>query len=119
MARKVKFLNISLRQLIVSFGFLEGVWLAIGLRPTEAVFDLLSKFLLIFFSNNFILVFFLKILPVTIFLLSLYLIYRLGGLLGFFAVSIAFISGLLIFSAPFAAVIFLILALGIGFFAKK
>ncbi len=118
MYRRFKSRGMSLRELIIGFGFLSGIWLTVGINPTEEILNALTNIL-----NNFGInighIILLQVLPIILFLIFMCLIYRRGGKLGLVAVACAFIGGLLILTLPILSVIFLFLGLGIGHFARR
>jgi len=118
MNKKAQAEELTLRELITGFGFLEGIWLAIGINPDA---EILRAFTSILFDleagANYI--FLLNILPVIVFIGTLFLIYHLGGKLGLIAVTCAFFGGLLILVTPILSVILIFVGLGIGSIAEK
>ena len=59
------------------------------------------------------------ILPLAVFALTLYLIYRRGRWLGLLAVLVAFEGGARVVAAPGVALALLVLALVLGYFAAR
>ncbi len=118
MSKKSLIKNLTLRELITSFGFFEGFWLAIGIDPEAKILGALTKVLIKFHAGpTYILL--LKILPIIILIGTLFLIHHLGGKLGFIAVILAFFSGLLILNSPLIAICLFLMALYIGNIAEK
>ena len=118
MYKKFRERGTTLRELIIGFGFLSGIWLSVGINPTVEILDVFTDIL-----NNFGInighIILLQVLPIIFFLVFMCLIYRRGGKLGLVAVACAFIGGLIILTLPILSVIFLFLGLGIGHFARR
>jgi hypothetical protein len=110
--------RISLRELIIGLGFVEGLWMAAGIDPQAAIFGWISTLLeKLHASSNYFLI--LKVLPIVLLAGSLLLILRLGGWLGLVAVGLAFAAGLLIITTPTTSVFLIMGALVLGGFASK
>ncbi|MFQ5475266.1 MAG: hypothetical protein ACE5DM_05520 [Candidatus Nanoarchaeia archaeon] len=108
----------AMRELIIGFGFLEGIWLAIGVNPSDESL----KYVIMLAENigaNPWWIFFLNILPIATLLASLYLVYRTGGFIGFLACGIAFLGGFMVLQIPILSSVLLMLAFVVGHFAKK
>ena len=118
MRRRFRSRGLSLRELIIGFGFLSGIWLAVGINPTAEILgtftDILNKL-----EVNIGYTFLLQVLPIILFLVFMCLIYSRGGKLGLVAVACAFIGGLLILTIPILSVILLFSGMGIGHFARR
>ena len=118
MARKAG--NI-LRELIIGFGFLNGVWLAIGINPQNFIIDFLKTSLE---NIHPILKIIFIILPILITIgtvLTIIKVYSKGGMLGAIAVLVAFAAGLLIIKNTASSIIILLVAMLLGLitFRKK
>ena len=118
MNRRFQSRGITLRELIIGFGFLSGIWLAVGINPTAEIFNAFTN-ILSKLEINIGYIFLLQILPIISFLIFMFLIYLRGGKLGLVAVVCAFVGGLLILTTPIISVIFLFVGLGIGHFARR
>ena len=105
--------QLSLRELIIGFGFLEGIWLAVGVNPEGEIINALTS-VLVDLNISFIYILILKIIPVLAFIGTLFFIYALGRVLGLLAVASSFIGGLFIVSKPIIGIIFLFIGLGLG-----
>ena len=118
MRRRYRSRGMSLRELIIGFGFLSGIWLAVGIDPTSEILGAFTDIL-----NNLEInigyIFLLQVLPILLFIFFMILIYRRGGKLGLVAVACAFLGGLLILTIPILSVILLFSGLGIGHFARR
>ncbi|HIH31360.1 TPA: hypothetical protein HA235_01505 [Candidatus Woesearchaeota archaeon] len=108
-----------IKKFVIGFGFLNGIWLAIGISPEEEII----KFLQPIFSNiHSVLKTLFIILPTLIMIitvLTLIKIYKKGGLIGSGAVVIAFLAGALIFKNIIASFVLLIIAYIIGLISLK
>ena len=117
MNKKAQAGQVTLREIIIGFGFLEGLWLAVGINPEAEILKAFTE-VLVDLGTGAGYVFLLKILPILIFIGTLALIYSLGGKLGLIAVGCAFLGGLLILVTPILSVILIIVALVIGSIAE-
>jgi hypothetical protein len=102
------------RELVIGFGFLNGVWLAIGTSPEDLVYNFLKPYVT---NLPTILRTIFSIIPIILILLTAYTIfktYQSGRVMGIIAVFLAFIAGGLIFKNWIATLILLAIALIIG-----
>ena len=106
------------KELIVGFGFLSGLWLAIGIDPEAEIFKFLNDFLTSISAPSQI-IFFLQILPTALFIFSIISIYKKGGIPGFIAVGLAFLGGLSVLLNPLYSAILLVIALILGLMSFK
>lgn len=102
---------------VFSFGFLEGLWVAIGIDPKAKLIEFLQP-MFDFLGDKWIFVLF-TLLPLLLFLLTIYLIHRKGRKLGIVSVLIAFVAGTLIISSTKSALILLVVAAILGWYATK
>lgn len=105
------------QEFVLSFGFLSGLWIHVGIDPEEEM----SKALLSVLKTlnpaldlSTSLLFWL--LPIIIVILSILGSYAIGGLIGLIAVGLAFIGGVFIESF---GVWFLIIGVILGSFAPS
>ena len=91
--------ELTLKEIITGFGFVEGLWLAIGINPEAEVLKAFTKILTDLGVDSGSL-FLLKILPVIFLIATVLTVYRIGGILGLVAVGCAFLGGLLILLSP-------------------
>ena len=99
---------------VLLFGFLNGLWLALGINPNAKVFGVVGPFVeQLPPTAGFI----FTILPAIIVVLAVFLIDIRGGWLGFIAVGCGFTGGLLLPLSPIASGIFLGAGLLLGFAA--
>lgn len=97
MARRTQ---VFLKESVIFFGFLNGLFLALGVNPGAALLDVLRSVTenLIGESGWVALVF--TLLPIVLVVAALYFIYKRGGWLGFLAVALAFVAGLWLLAEP-------------------
>lgn len=110
--------SIFLKEFVILFGFLNGVWFAVGVNPGRELLGVLLGMGEGLVSGN-VLEFAAVFIPLVLLGLTLYLILRKGGWVGFAAVGFAFLAGLNVTANPRAMLAFLVLALGLGFLATK
>ena len=108
-------LGLSLRELIISFGFLEGIWIAVGVDPKDEVITFFAD---VIGSSDPWLNFIFKILPSVLLLLTAYIVYRMGGMVGITATFLAFIAGLAVIYSPLLTGLLIIMAMVVGKFAR-
>lgn len=107
-----------LREAVVLFGFLNGVWLAVGVNPGQRLLAVLQGIVERLTGNEWI-PFLFTLLPLLLLLAMLVFIARRGGVLGFVAVGLAFVAGLNVIAAPLTALALLVAAALVGWFAAK
>lgn len=115
MARRT---GVFLKEGVILFGFLNGLWLAIGVNPGAELFEVFEGIILGLTSAGPV-VFALTILPLALAALMFVLIFKRGGWLGLVAVAVAFVSGLWLLANPSVAFFMLLGALGLGFVATR
>ena len=111
---KVRKSNLFFKEAVILFGFLQGLWIAIGIDPEKIIFGFLQPFVEKLGSTA---IYLFGILPTILLLIALYTIYKKGKWIGFAAVICGFIGGLLILASPIVALIFLAVAWAIGYYA--
>lgn len=107
-----------LKESVILFGFLNGLFLALGVNPGAELLEVLRGIVERLASGQAVTLFF-TLLPLALVALMLYLIYKRGGWLGFVAVGVAFVAGLWLLSAPAASFFLLLAALGLGIVATR
>lgn len=113
---KLKKHNLFFKQAIIGFGFFNGLWMAVGIDPGDEVFKFLQPYAEPYGAT---IAYLFTILPTILLALSLWLIYKKGKWLGFAAVGLGFIGGLLILISPWIALGGLLAAWLIGYFAVR
>ena len=101
------------KELVVGFGFLEGIWIAAGVNPEGEVINAFIQSLQSLEAPASY-IFIMKILPIISLIATLIWIYKLVGKLGFIAIAFAFLGGCLLIKFTFSALILLIIGLVIG-----
>ena len=105
--------NITLKEFIIGFGFVEGLWLTVGINPKAEISKALIQLLInLRIESGYIFLF--KILPILVLIGTLWSIYNLSKLYGLIVVFLAFIGGLLILVSPIFSIILLVILLILG-----
>lgn len=107
-----------LREAVVLFGFLNGVWLGIGVNPGATLLQTLERVVEDLTGAGFV-PFLFTLVPLVLLGAMLWYVGRRGGVLGFLAVGLAFVSGLVVLSAPVTSLVLLAAALAVGWFAAR
>ncbi|MGV8141026.1 MAG: hypothetical protein ACP5NW_01140 [Candidatus Woesearchaeota archaeon] len=112
-------MNILVKELVISFGFLNGIWFAIGTSPETEILKFLNKYSM---SMPPILQRLLIILPIILMILTITTmikVYYKGGVFGSIIVLIAFFAGAIILKNMVIGAILAILALALGLIGFK
>ncbi len=117
MSRKSK-TEVTLKELITGFGFLEGLWLAVGINPEAEILNAFTN-ILVNLGVDTGSIFLLTILPIIILIVTILTVYSVGGKLGMIAVGCAFLGGLLILFSPIVTIVLLLAGLVLGSIAEK
>jgi hypothetical protein len=115
MARRSK---TFLWQVVVGFGFLSGVWTAVGIDPEEVVLNLLGTAITAVYPNAALRTLFI-ILPTILLLLSISNAWKKGKVLGLASVIIAYAAGLSILVSLPSTLVLLLVALLVGYLATN
>lgn len=107
-----------LKEFVILFGFLNGVWFAVGVNPGAELLEVILSMGEGLLSGE-TLAFLAVAVPLGLLAVTLYFIFRKGGWVGFAAVACAFLAGLQVTSAPRAMAVLLLVALGLGFLATR
>jgi len=105
-------------QFVIGLGFLSGLWTAIGIDPQAVILDVLGNVVDTVYSDPAIRSLFL-ILPIILLLLSVLGAYTRGRFLGLISVIVAYLAGLFILVSTATALIFLGVAIIIGYLAPN
>ncbi len=108
-----------LRESVVLFGFLNGLFLSLGVNPGATLLTAAGNLVEDLTGGSGIIRFALAWLPLVLLVVMLVVIHRRAGWLGFVAVGLAFVSGLWLLAAPTTAFALLMGALALGFFASR
>lgn len=106
-----------IRETIIGFGFLSGVWIHLGFDPQSFAFAFLQKLLVGAepqYSQVIIMLFFT--LPIILTCVSILGTYKKAGWFGLAAVGLAFYAG---YVFELQSIILLIVALVVGFLAAR
>lgn len=108
--------GVFLKEFVILFGFLNGLWLALGINPGAELLEVLRgivESLLAGVPVRFI----FTLLPLVFLGAILWLIHKRGGWLGFLAVGLGFVAGLQILAAPRVSFFLLLAAMALGYVA--
>jgi len=111
--------GVFLKEFVVLFGFLNGVWLAIGVNPGAEFLEIVRETAVSLLGENGWLEFAFHALPLALVGIALFAIFRRGGIVGFVAVAVAFVSGLFVVTAPQWSFGLLLGALALGYWATR
>lgn len=101
---------------MILFGFLNGVWLAVGVNPGRELLGVARGIVETFVRGAAIEILFV-VVPLLLLAASVWLIWRRGRWLGFVAVGVAFVGGAEILASPTLALGLLLLGLVLGVLA--
>jgi hypothetical protein len=107
-----------LKEFIILFGFLNGLWVAVNFDPSAVIFKSVKVVIDTLYPTNGLAVFFV-LLPTILLIGTLIGIYYKGGVVGLLAVGLGFFAGTLIFTLPTISIGLLIGAFVIGYFAVR
>lgn len=108
-----------LKEFVVLFGFLNGLFLSLGVSPGATLLDVVAGILDSLTGGNGTVRLALTLLPLALLAAVLSLIGRRAGWLGFVAVGLAFVAGLWLLAAPTPAFFLLLAALALGYVAAR
>lgn len=108
-----------LKEFVVLFGFLNGVWIAVGVNPGREFLEILRGIVEGMTGANGWVELLFTWVPVLLSIAALVAIFRKGGWLGFVAVAVAFFSGLFVLADPRLSLGLLVAALVLGWFAAR
>ena len=102
------------RELVIGFGFLNGVWLAVGISPGDWIYNFVKPFIT---NMPPIMRTIFAIIPTILIIITAFTIfktYQHGKVMGVIAVLLAFIAGGLILTNWIATAVLLAIALILG-----
>jgi len=102
------------KEFVIGFGFLSGIWLAIGINPKNIIFDFMRTNLENLHPSLKIIFIILPLVFLIGTIITLLSIYHKGGIAGAGVVVLGFVAGLSILHSPITAVIILIVAYILG-----
>lgn len=118
MARRA---GVFLKESVILFGFLNGVWVAVGVNPGRQLLDVLAGVVLRLRPGRGVEAL-VALLPFLVLALTLWLIHRAwrkGRWLGMAAVACGFLAGMQVLSDPLAALALLGAAALLGYAATS
>jgi len=111
--------KLFLRESVILFGFLNGLFVSLGVNPGATIFAVLGNMLESLIGGNGAVRLALTLAPLALLGIALYLIHKRAGWLGFVAVGLAFLSGLWLLPDPVTGSILLAAAVALGYFAAR
>ena len=105
-------------QFVIGFGFLSGLWTAIGLNPENILITALGSAVTTQYSDPAVRTFFL-LLPTIILVISVIGAYMNGRIPGLVAVLLAYVAGLAILSHLVAGLLILCAALVVAYYSAR
>ncbi len=105
-----------MKEFVIGFGFLSGLWIAVGVNPEAEIINAFAEVIKELGSS---LGFIFYLISLIVLILSLLSAYRLGGNLGLIAIGFAFAGGLLIIVLPPLGIILVIIGIVMGFGATR
>jgi len=111
--------QVFLKESVIFFGFLNGLFLAIGVNPGATLLDVLRSVIENLVGQSGWVALAFTLLPILLVALALRYIFKRGGWLGFLAVALAFLAGLWLLAEPQLGAGLLVAALILGFLATR
>lgn len=111
--------QVFLKESVVLFGFLNGLFVGIGVNPAATILGVVEESLVSLAGGNGYVQLALTLLPLILLAFALYMIWRRGGWLGFVAVACAFLAGLWLLAAPVTATVMLAASFLLGYIATR
>ena len=105
-------------QFVIGLGFLSGLWTAIGIDPQEMILNILGNAADSVYSDPTVRIL-LLIIPTILFIISIIGAYTKGKVLGLISVIVAYIAGVFILISTTTALVFLGIAIIIGYLATN
>ena len=105
-------------QFVLGLGFLSGLWTAIGINPQEIILNILGTVTESVYSDPSIRFLFI-IVPTILLIVSIIGAYKKGKVLGLTSVIVAYFAGLFFIISTTTSVIFLCIAIIIGYLATN
>ena len=105
-------------QFVIGLGYLSGLWTAIGINPQEIILNILGTVTESVYSDPAIRLIFI-VLPTILLILSIIGAYKKGKVLGLVSVIVAYFAGLFFLISTMTSVVFLCIAIIIGYLATN
>ena len=113
-ARTKNRFNTVVKELIIGFGFLNGLWYAIGTSPETEILGFINRYVNLMPIALQRIVFAIPLILMALTILTVISIYRKGGVLGSLAILTAFTAGAIVIKNWQAAGILLLIAIVTG-----
>ena len=105
-------------QFVIGFGFLSGLWTAIGIDPEEVLINALGSAVTTISPNPTLRALFL-ILPTLLLIFSVIGAYRNGKIPGLISVLVAYVAGLVILTSAIAGLVLLGVAFVLAYYSTR
>jgi len=113
-AKKKGRFNTVVKELIIGFGFLNGLWFAIGTSPETELLKIINQYVSLMPEILQKIVIVIPIILTILTVLTVIAIYRKGGILGSLAIITAFAAGAILLKNWQVAVSLLLIAIVAG-----
>jgi hypothetical protein len=111
--------NTVVKELIIGFGFLNGLWYAVGTSPETAILGFINRYINLMPTILQKIVLAIPIILIGLTILTIITIYRKGGVLGSLAIIMAFIAGAIVLKNWQAAASLLLVSIVTGLITFK
>ena len=111
--------NTVVKEIIVGFGFLNGLWYAVGTSPETEILGFLNRHIGAMPETLQKLVLIAPFVLMALTVITIISVYRKGGIFGSIAVLLSFISGALVIKNWKVSLIILLIAIIIGLITFK
>jgi hypothetical protein len=118
-AKKKGRFNTVVKELIIGFGFLNGLWFAVGTSPETEILKIINKYVDLMPVVLQKIVHSIPIILTVLTVLTIITIYRKGGVLGSLAVITAFAAGAVLLNNWKASATLLLIAIVTGLISIK
>jgi hypothetical protein len=105
-------------QFVIGLGFLSGLWTAIGINPQEIILNVLGTVTESVYTDPAIRLLFI-VLPTILLIVSIIGAYKKGKFLGLISVIVAYFAGLFSLISATTSLVFLCIAIIIGYLATN
>lgn len=110
--------QVFVKEGVVLFGFLNGVFLSLGVNPGAELLGVVAGFAQRVASGSAV-SFLVAVLPLVLLAAMLVVIFRRGGWMGLLAVSLAFLAGVVLLADAALSLLLLLAALALGYVAAR
>jgi hypothetical protein len=105
-------------QSVIGFGFLSGLWTAIGIDPEAVILNLIGTTVNAIYPDPEVRYLFI-ILPTILLIISVWQVWKKGRVPGLVAVILAYVAGLSILLSWTTSLVLLLAAIAIGWLAAN